>query len=66
MRKGFFEKVKREGIYDTKKYRYVYEANAFGRLPYARIKRIPIEWLDTIKACDDCNWETAKIFIWNK
>lgn len=47
MRKSFIEKVVREGIVDTKKYRYIMRG--------AKIFRLPISCLDTTQAID--GWE---------
>ena len=56
MTRKFIEKVRQQGIVDTRSYRYVYRADAVN----AWIERLPIEWLDTIKAID--GWETVKRF----
>lgn len=56
MRKDFIEKIKKEHIIDTKKYRYVFE----GTWDYAYIKRLPIKYLDTTRAIND--WETIYKF----
>lgn len=49
MKKEFIEKVIREGIVDTKDYRYICKGNT--------IKRLPIASLDTTTAID--GWETV-------
>lgn len=51
MKKDFIERVKREGIVDTKGYRYVVD-NENGQ-----IKRLPLEDLDTTAAID--SWEVV-------
>lgn len=51
MTKEFLNKVKREGIVDTKNYRYVHIGYGYKEL----IKRLPIDWLDTTLAID--GWE---------
>ena len=56
MKKKFIEKIKRYGIVDTRRYRYVYRVDSVS----AWIERIPIEWLDTTHAID--GWETVKRF----
>ena len=52
MKKEFLEKVKHEGIVDTRKYRYVYSNG--------EIKRLPIEYLDTTAALSE--WEVVLNF----
>lgn len=49
----FLERVKREGIVDTRKYRYVVD-HAQGL-----IKRLPIEYLDTTLALTE--WQVVTI-----
>ena len=56
MKKEFWERVKRERIVDTKKYRYVLDTDI--RLERPLIKRLPIEELDTTAAID--GWEDVK------
>lgn len=56
MKKEFWEKVKRERIVDTKKYRYVLDTDI--RLERPLIKRLPIEDLETTAAID--GWEVVK------
>ena len=51
MRKEFIERVKREGLVDTNKYRYQYQADNDGQ----RILRLPIDSLDTTSAIN--GWE---------
>lgn len=53
MKKEFLEKVKHEGIVDTRKYRYVYSNG--------EIKRLPIEYLDTTAALSE--WEVVLSFV---
>lgn len=45
MRRSFYEKVKRHGSVDTRKYRYVIE-------DYGNVARLPLEYLDTTRAED--------------
>ena len=52
MSRKFIEKVKRYGVVDTRKYRYVYNYNN------GYIMRLPIRWLDTTKAID--SWKIVK------
>lgn len=49
MNKKFIERVEREIMVDTKKYRYVLNRND------GSIERLPIEYLDTTRALDE--WE---------
>lgn len=56
MKKEFWERVKRERIVDTKKYRYVLDTDI--RLERPLIKRLPNEDLDTTAAID--GWEVVK------
>lgn len=53
LKKAFLDKVIREGIVDTRNYRYVCKGNI--------IKRLPIKYLDTTTAID--SWETVGIHI---
>lgn len=55
MTKAFESKVIREGIVDTKAYRYIYKMFA----DHGEIRRIKIELLDTTAAID--GWETVKV-----
>ena len=54
MTKAFFERVKREKVVDTRKYRYVLD-DTVGKTPC--IKRLPINDLDTTAAID--GWEVV-------
>ena len=56
MTRKFIEKVRHQGIVDTRSYRYVYRADSVS----AWIERLPIDWLDTTRAIDE--WETVKRF----
>ena len=56
MKKEFWERVKRERIVDTRKYRYIIDEDI--RLERPLIKRLPIEDLDTTSAID--GWEVVK------
>lgn len=51
MTKSFLDRIKREDIVDTSKYRYVIDGNT------GEIKRILISHLDTTKALDKDSWE---------
>lgn len=48
-------RIIREGAVDTDTYRYLYEADNKG----ARIKRLPLDKLDTTEARD--GWEVVKV-----
>lgn len=52
MKKEFIERVIREGIVDTRKYRYIMKA--------PKILRLPRIYLDTTKAIDE--WEVVYEF----
>ena len=55
MKTTLFERICKEGIVDTKTYRYCYEGkNEDGKIV---IKRIKVEYLDTTAALDQDNWE---------
>ena len=54
MTKAFFERVKRERVVDTRKYRYILDGTV-GKTPC--IKRLPKIDLDTTAAID--GWETV-------
>ena len=56
MKKEFWERVKRERIVDTRKYRYIIDEDI--RLERPWITRLPIEDLDTTAAID--GWEVVK------
>ena len=51
MRRTFYEKVKKYGSVDTRKYRYVLE-------DYGNVARLPLEYLDT--TAED-GWKIIKI-----
>ena len=55
MKKEFVEKVMRELIVDTRKYRYIF-ADCCDR---SEIRRLPLEYLDRTAALD--GWETVQI-----
>ena len=55
MTQDFIKRIIREGAVDTDNYRYVYETDNLG----ARIKRLPIDKLDTTEARD--GWEVVKV-----
>ena len=54
MTKALSERVKRERVVDTRKYRYILD-DVVGKIPC--IKRLPINDLDTTAAID--GWETV-------
>ena len=54
MRRSFYEKVKKYGTVDTRKYRY--ELEDFGN-----VARLPLKYLDTTKEYD--GWKIIKIPI---
>ena len=54
MTKAFFERVKRERIVDTRKYRYILD-DVVGKIPC--IKRLPRIDLDTTAAID--GWDVV-------
>ena len=55
MKKIFENKVIRNGIVDTKKYRYILRTTLYGGV----IERIPIEYLDTTMVIN--GWEIVKV-----
>jgi hypothetical protein len=55
MTTNLIERIIREGAVDTDTYRYLYEADNRG----ARIKRLPLDKLDTTEARD--GWEVVKV-----
>ena len=55
MKKEFVEKVMRELIVDTRKYRYI----CADCCDHSEIRRLPLEYLDTTAALDV--WETVQI-----
>lgn len=55
MTQDFKQRVIREGVVDTDKYRYLYEVDNKG----ARIKRIALDLLDTTAARD--GWEVVEV-----
>lgn len=59
MKKEFIERVIREGIVDTRKYRYVIKWRGYGTC--GEIRRIPLKYLDTTKALDKDNWKLMLI-----
>lgn len=58
MTKKFIKRIIKEGIVDTKKYRYVLQENI--HTMELEIQRIKIEYLDTDKAYKKEYWETVK------
>ena len=55
MRKSFIEKVLRDVIVDTRKYRYIVSEE----FAYLVIKRIPLQYLDTDKAYNTDNYKVV-------
>ena len=47
MTESFKQKIIENGIYDTKRYRWIYDINT------NTIQRLPIKYLDTTKALSD-------------
>lgn len=54
MRREFVEKVRDHRIYDTRNYRYVYDYIT------DKIRRLRLEYLDTVKALLPEEWEVMK------
>lgn len=52
MRESFKRKVIENGIYDTKRYRWLYDSNS------NTIQRLPIQYLDTTRALSE--WEIVE------
>ncbi len=59
MTEKFMQKVLREGIVDTKKYRYVRRDVTGLKNQWIEIRRLPIADLDTTAAID--GWETVLV-----
>lgn len=59
MNSNFYDRVIREQIVDTKKYRYIAKECHGVDEQWIEIQRLPIESLDTTAAID--GWETVKI-----
>lgn len=59
MNSNFYNRVIREQIVDTKKYRYIAKECNGADEQWTEIRRLPIESLDTTAAID--GWETVKI-----
>lgn len=57
MTKKFIERVKREGRVDTRKYRYISDEDVRHDKYIFQIKRLPLEYLDTMAAYDE--WEVV-------
>lgn len=58
MKENFAKKVIRNGIVDTKKYRYIAVGIDGADEQHTEIRRISLDLLDTTKAID--GWETVK------
>ena len=54
MRQDLINKVMADRIYDTRSYRYVYDSST------NCVRRIRIEYLDTVKALDPEYWEVIR------
>lgn len=59
MTKEFISKVIREGIVDTKTYRYICKDVTSATEQWMEIRRLPISALDTTAAID--GWETVQV-----
>ena len=60
-KKDFIERVRRDGIVDTRKYRYIAREVNGPSEQHLEIRRIPLDCLDTTAALDRSNWETVHI-----
>lgn len=58
MKKDLINRIIKEGIVDTGKYRYRVEYTSIG----AVFERLPLILLDTVAAID--GWEVVEIFKW--
>lgn len=58
MNQAFRERIMREGIVDTKKYRYATKERRNDRIQFIEIRRIPIEYLDTTASLSE--WELVE------
>lgn len=56
MTKAFIRRVKREGIVDTRRYRYLGGETEGGEYT---ISRLPIDYLDRTVALDKSNWKVV-------
>lgn len=59
MTKEFVERVMKERIVDTEKYRYMVTECHNSERQWAEIRRLPLDELDTTAAVD--GWETVKV-----
>jgi hypothetical protein len=59
MTKEFIDRVIREGIVDTKTYRYIRKDMTGATEQWVEIRRLPIDKLDTTAAID--GWETVRV-----
>lgn len=55
MKQELIDRIIREAVVNTDKYRYLYETDNKG----ARIKRLPLDMLDTTAAIN--GWEVVKV-----
>lgn len=60
VKKSFLDRVVREGLIDTRKYRYVAHVYPAGGI---MVRRIPLAYLDTTAALDRKNWELVGV-LW--
>lgn len=58
MTNAFYDRVIREKVVDTKKYRYIFK-EGWALLNEGFIKRLPLEMLET---ATDSDWKTVKHF----
>lgn len=58
MKREFIQRIFREGVVDTRKYRYVIKWYCD---TYGEIRRLPLEYLDTTRALNKDNWELMAI-----
>ena len=59
MKKDFIDRVIREGIVDTKTYRYIRKDVTNATEQWMEIRRLPLSALDTTAAID--GWETVQV-----
>lgn len=59
MKKDFIDRVIREGIVDTKAYRYIRKDVNNATEQWMEIRRLPLSALDTTAAID--GWETVQV-----
>lgn len=59
MRKEFRDRIMREGIVDTRNYRYASKECCNASEQWLEIRRLPLAQLDTTAAID--GWETVEV-----